>query len=90
MLDRIVSLLDAYITRDSLRAQLRALGVPCWPWDSNAMLRRRLEWATAYGYPSESADPRWLASVEGRMMMFELRLMRALGIMRRGGMNEDS
>lgn len=80
MIDRIVSLLDAYITRDSLRSQLHALGVPCWPWDSNATLRRRIDCATAYGYPSENADPRWLASVEGRMMVFELRLMRALGV----------
>lgn len=90
MIDRIVSLLDAYIERDSLRSQLRCLGASFWPWDSAATLRRRLEWATAYGYPSERADARWLESVEGRMAMIELRLMRALGIMRRGGMNEDS
>lgn len=33
-----------------------------------------------YGYPSERADARWLESVEGRMAIVELRLMRALGV----------
>lgn len=80
MIDRFVSLLDAYITRDSLRSQLRVLGVPYWPWDSNATLRQRLEWAAMYGYPSEGADTWWLASIEGRMAIFEMRLMRALGV----------
>lgn len=82
MIDRIVSLLDAYIERDSLRSRLRSLGAPFWPWDSNAALRRRLEWAAMYGYPSERADSRWLASVEGQMAMIEVRMMRALGVMK--------
>ena len=77
--------LDAYITRDSLKSRCRVNGVPYWPWDSNADLRRRLDCAMAYGYPSERADPRWLASFEGRMMMAEARLMRALGVARNGG-----
>lgn len=85
MIDRIVRALDAYIVRDSLKSRCRALGVPFWPWDSNATLHRRLDCAEAYGYPSEHADPRWLASVEGHMMMAEARLMRLLGLMRNGG-----
>jgi hypothetical protein len=83
VIDHLVSLLDACITRDSLRSQLRVLGVPCWPWDSNATLRRRLDCAMTYGWPSASADPHWLASVEGQMMVFELRLMQAMGVAKR-------
>lgn len=77
---RIVSALDAIVQRDSLTSQLRALRVPHWPWDSNATLRRRLDCAMMFGYPSERADPLWLATLEGRMMMIELRLMQALGV----------
>lgn len=79
MVRLLIDVLDAYVTRDSLTSQLRALRVPHWPWDSNADLRRRLDCAMAHGYPSDSADPHWLASLEGRMMMAEARLMRALG-----------
>jgi hypothetical protein len=76
----LIRALDVYITHDSLRSRCRVLGVPFWPWDSRASLRRRIEWAAEYGYPSERAERHWLESIEGRMAMFEVRLMRALGV----------
>lgn len=80
MINWLVRALYAYIERDSLKSRLRVNRVPFLPWDSVATLRRRLDCAMVYGYPSERADPRWLASVEGCMMMAEARLMRALGV----------
>jgi hypothetical protein len=79
----LIRLLELYIERDALLSQLRACGVPFWPWDSVATLRRRLGCATLFGYPSEGADSRWLSTLEGKMMMAELRLMRALGVAKR-------
>jgi hypothetical protein len=76
----IIDRTQRYVTRNSLKLRCRANGVPCWPWDSNADLRRRLDCAMMFGYPSEHADPRWLATLEGRMMMLEARLMRAVGV----------
>lgn len=81
---RLIRILDALVTRDALTSQLRMLRVPYWPWDSAATLRRRLEIATLYGTP-EGGDLRWRETVEGRMMLAELRLMRALGVARDGG-----
>jgi hypothetical protein len=72
--------LDWYVKRDALVSQLRCLRVPFWPWDSLATLRKRLDWAAAFGYPSERAEPLWLATLEGRMAMFEVRLMQAMGV----------
>lgn len=83
MLERLIRILQRYIERDSLRSQLRMLGVPFWAWDSVARLRERLDWAVSFGYPSGKADPRWLFTVEGKMAMAELRLMRALGAAKR-------
>jgi hypothetical protein len=83
VIDLIVSALDWCIQRDSLTSQLRALGVPFWPWDTLPTLRRRLSCAVCFGWPSENADPRWMESYEAQMMRAELRLMRALGVARR-------
>ncbi len=83
MIERLVRLLELYLERDSLRSQLCVLGAPSWPWEGVAALRRRLDWAEMFGYPSTGADPRWLATLEGRMAMIELRLMQALGVARR-------
>jgi hypothetical protein len=83
MTARLIRLLELYVERDSLLSQLRACGVPFWPWDGVATLRQRLDWAEMFGYPSAGADPRWLATLEGRMAMFELRLMQAIGVAKR-------
>lgn len=82
MTTRLVHLLGRWLERASLRSRLRLCGVPFWPWDGVATLRRRLDWAEMFGYPSERADPRWLVTLEGRVATAELRLMQALGVAR--------
>lgn len=82
MIERLVRLLELWVEHDSLRSRLRVCGVPFWPWDGVAALRRRLDWAELFGYPSEHADTRWLATYEGRVAMAELRVMQALGVAR--------
>jgi hypothetical protein len=78
----LINRIERYAARRDLKFRLSVLGVPYWPWDSDADLRRRLDCAMMYGYPSERADSRWLATVEGHMMMAEVRLMRALGMVK--------